>query len=75
MGLVPFFVNVRTARYSSILNEDHYGLEQVKERVLEFLAVRALTRKGESTILCLVGPPGTGKTSIARSLALSLIHI
>ena len=52
-----------------VLAEDHYGLEQVKERVLEFLAVRALTKKGKSPILCLVGPPGTGKSSIARSLA------
>ncbi|MBO5460817.1 MAG: endopeptidase La [Ruminococcus sp.] len=52
-----------------VLEEDHYGLEQVKERVLEFLAVRALTKKGRSPILCLVGPPGTGKSSIARSLA------
>ncbi|MCI5996266.1 MAG: endopeptidase La [Blautia sp.] len=52
-----------------ILEADHYGLEKVKERVLEFLAVRTLTKKGESPILCLVGPPGTGKTSIAKSIA------
>lgn len=52
-----------------VLDEDHYGLEQVKERILEFLAVRTLTKKGGSPILCLVGPPGTGKTSVARSLA------
>ena len=55
-----------------ILEEDHYGLEKVKDRVLEFLAVRALTKKGTSPILCLVGPPGTGKTSIARSVAHAL---
>lgn len=59
--------NLKEAR--QILETDHYGLEQVKERALEFLAVRMLTRKGESPILCLVGPPGTGKTSIARSIA------
>lgn len=59
-------------RAEEILNADHYGLEKVKERVLEFLAVRTLTKKGSSPILCLVGPPGTGKTSIARSVAKAL---
>ena len=55
-----------------ILNEDHYGLEKVKERILEYLAVRSLTKKSTSPIICLVGPPGTGKTSIARSVAKAL---
>lgn len=61
--------NEDIAYAKQVLEEDHYGLEQVKERILEFLAVRTLTKKGSSPILCLAGPPGTGKTSIAKSLA------
>ncbi|MCM1134139.1 MAG: endopeptidase La [Clostridium sp.] len=64
--------NESMKRASEILERDHYGLTQVKERILEFLAVRQLTQKGESPIICLVGPPGTGKTSIARSMAEAL---
>lgn len=64
--------NTDIAYAKQVLEDEHYGLEAVKERILEFLAVRSLTKKGESPILCLVGPPGTGKTSIARSLSESL---
>jgi len=64
--------NTDLAYAKQILEDEHYGLLQVKERILEFLAVRALTQKGESPILCLVGPPGTGKTSIAKSLSKAL---
>lgn len=64
--------NTDLSHAAEILDEDHYGLEKVKERMLEFLAVRSLTGKGESPIICLVGPPGTGKTSIARSVARAL---
>ena len=59
-------------RAAEILDRDHYGLEKVKERVLEYLAVRSVTGKGDAPILCLGGPPGTGKTSIAKSIAESL---
>ncbi|MCR5271929.1 MAG: endopeptidase La [Lachnospiraceae bacterium] len=64
--------NTDLERAREILNRDHYGLEKVKDRMLEFLAVRNLTAKGQSPIICLVGPPGTGKTSIARSVATAL---
>ena len=59
-------------RAKQILDRDHYGLEDVKDRIIEYLAVRILTKKGTSPILCLVGPPGTGKTSIGRSIAEAL---
>ncbi len=64
--------NTDIARAEQILERDHYALKQVKERILEFLAVRSLTKQGDSPIICLVGPPGTGKTSIARSVAEAL---
>ena len=64
--------NLDIARAERILNKEHYGLDKVKERILEFLAVRALNKKGQSPIICLVGPPGTGKTSIAKSVATAL---
>ena len=64
--------NQNIEKAKDVLANDHYGLEKVKERILEFLAVRTPTKKGESPILCLIGPPGTGKTSIARSVARAL---
>ena len=64
--------NLDINRAQTILNANHYGMEKVKDRILEFLAVRKLTGKGLSSIICLVGPPGTGKTSIAKSVAESL---
>lgn len=64
--------NPDVANAERVLDEDHYGLKKVKERILEYLSVRVLTGKGEAPILCLVGPPGTGKTSIAKSVARAL---
>lgn len=64
--------DINIKRAERILNEDHYGLEKVKERVLEYLAVQQLTNSLKGPILCLVGPPGVGKTSLARSVARSL---
>ena len=64
--------NPDTKKAERILRADHYGLEKVKERSLEYLAVRSLAKKGDTPILCLVGPPGTGKTSIGRSVARAL---
>ncbi len=64
--------NTDISQAEGILEKEHYGLEKVKERILEFLAVRSLTRRGDSPILCLVGPPGTGKTSVAKSVARAL---
>ncbi len=64
--------NQDLTKAETILRQDHYGLEKVKERIIEYLAVRILTHQGDSPILCLVGPPGVGKTSIGRSVARAL---
>ena len=70
---LPWFdkskVNKDIEKAEDILNEDHYGLEKPKERILEYLAVQTLVKKVRGPILCLVGPPGVGKTSLAKSVA------
>ena len=73
---IPWFVstkdNLNLRRAKTVLNQDHYGLEKVKERILEYLSVRKLTTKAHGPILCFVGPPGVGKTSLGRSIARAL---
>jgi len=64
--------NLNIRRAKTVLNQDHYGLEKVKERILEYLSVRKLTSKAHGPILCFVGPPGVGKTSLGRSIARAL---
>ncbi|MBQ2714409.1 MAG: endopeptidase La [Clostridia bacterium] len=64
--------NISLVRAREVLDEDHYALDKLKERIVEYLAVRQMTNKGQGTILCLVGPPGVGKTSIAKSIARAL---